>query len=132
MPSNSPCSAQPATLADIAAAITPCLVLVAPVGMDQEMQATWTAAAFKALAGYRLGDIQDGAREAMRHADHPSKIVPLIVRAIEARPRYVPLAANIGPSPIALPKHDVQAEAERSEVAALMAGLAKKLSMKHD
>lgn len=73
---------------DMARLLTPCLTLVAPVGMDGEQQATWAAAAFKALEGYSVREIEAGAQVAMRKADHPSKIVPLIVKEIEAMGEY--------------------------------------------
>lgn len=62
--------------------MTPCLQLVAPVGMDEDSQDTWFEAARKALADIPIGLLQRGVAAAMRKADHPSKIVPAIMAHI--------------------------------------------------
>ena len=72
----------PASDAEVLLEITPCLQLVAAVGMGEDEQDTWFEAALKALAGIPLGLIQRGAAAAMRKADHHSKIVPAIMAEI--------------------------------------------------
>lgn len=68
----------PVSRAEFAALISPCLQLVAPVGMDEESQATWIEAAFVALEDIPIGPLKRGCAAALRTADHPSKIVPAI------------------------------------------------------
>jgi hypothetical protein len=109
--------------------VGPCLALASGVGMSNADQQVWLEAAYKALAGIPIALLKRGAAAAMARADHPSKIVPAIIAEVreswewrkrnQAAPRYQP----------ALPKPIETAEekAEREEVAAMMARLAKRL-----
>lgn len=63
--------------------VSPCLALTAPTGMDKAERQTWLSAAHRALAKYPEHIIAPAADEAMRKADHPSKIVPLIAEHAE-------------------------------------------------
>lgn len=60
----------------------PCLQLVAPVGMGEDDRDIWFEAAQLALADVPADLLRRGAQYAMAHADHPSKIVPAIMREI--------------------------------------------------
>lgn len=73
----------PATDREFITILTPCLQLVAPVGMTPDAQDTWFEAARMALDKYPASLLRRGAQHAMMHADHPSKIVPLIVKEID-------------------------------------------------
>jgi hypothetical protein len=53
--------------------------------MGEDERRLWFHAAYLALEGYPADLIRDGAREAMLTADHPSKIVPAIVKAVGQR-----------------------------------------------
>lgn len=72
----------PAEPADFIAILTPCLQLVAPVGMTEEDRDTWFEAATVALADVPADLLRRGAQHAMHHADHPAKILPCIMREI--------------------------------------------------
>lgn len=81
--------------------ITPCLMLVAPVGMDEDAQAAWFEIAYMALEGIPIALLRRGCKAALRNADHPSKIVREIIKAIgedwdwrkkHARPDVTPVA----------------------------------------
>lgn len=81
--------------------ISPCLQLVAPVGMDMESQATWIEAAHKALAGIPIGLLKRGCETAMRNADHPAKIVKAITDEIgESWATRKRLASSSRPEPM--------------------------------
>lgn len=87
----------PATKTEFAAALTPCLSLVAGVGLKGDERREWLHAAYIALGDMPVDLLKRGAHEAMRTADHPSKIVPAIIAevatALETRKR------NARPSP---------------------------------
>jgi hypothetical protein len=70
---------------DFAAIIGPCLALAAPAGMTEDERFAWVEAAFTALRHLPLDVIADGAKDALRTADHPSKIVPAIIAATEGQ-----------------------------------------------
>ena len=90
---------------DFSAALTPCLSLTGGVGMSRDERRIWLNAAYKALEGFTPADIQNGAAAAMLVADHPSKIVPSIVAAIEREKasRYQPMASIVRPDVRGLP-----------------------------
>jgi hypothetical protein len=120
---------QPVSRPEFAAEIVPCLALTSGIGMSQEDQRNWLNAAYKALDGIPIALLKRGAAVAMGKADHPSKIVPAIIAEVRdawawrkrhnAAPQYTPAL----PAPI----ETAEEKAEREEVAALMAGLARKL-----
>lgn len=121
----------PADDGEFISTLMPCLQLVAPVGMTGEAQDMWFEAARMALADIPADLLKRGAIEAMRVADHPSKIVPAIVKEVSGSLQSRRTAQRYRrefsePEPLALEKHDVPEE-ERREVAALVAGLVKKL-----
>ncbi|MFN3627445.1 MAG: hypothetical protein ACK4S3_06150 [Parvibaculum sp.] len=115
----------PATRAEFAAAITPCLQLVAPMGMDAESQDAWLESAFVALHGIPFALLRRGAQAAMAKADHPSKIVPAISAAVrddwEWRKRYNE------PKPTSSPMPWRPSDEERREVGEMIGDLIKKL-----
>jgi hypothetical protein len=67
-----------------AAIIGPCLTLVAPSGMSRDDRRGWAHAAHQAIGDVPADMLKRAAKEAMRTADHPSKIVPAINRVIAA------------------------------------------------
>lgn len=62
--------------------LTPCLQLVAPVGMSAADRDVWFEAARLALIEIPADLLRRGARYAMGQVDHPAKIVPAIMREI--------------------------------------------------
>lgn len=81
--SLTPISDSQADRARFAQALTPCLSLVAPTGMTQAERSEWLHAAFLALRHLPADVIEKGAQSAIANADHPSKIVPAIAKAVE-------------------------------------------------
>lgn len=73
----------PATVEDFRRYLAPCLVLTAPSGMGQADQRNWLIAAGGALDGIPVDLLQFGTSEATRLADHPSKIVSTILKAVD-------------------------------------------------
>lgn len=109
--------------------MVPCLQLVVPVGMGVEAQDMWLEAARMALADIPADILRNAATVAMQTADHPSKIVPAIVKAarepMEWRRQNARYASQDA-KPLALEKHAVSDE-ERKEVGVLMARLVQRL-----
>lgn len=52
--------------------------------MDEETRTEWLLAAYLALEGIPLDLLQRGAKDALKTADHPSKIVPAITKSVGA------------------------------------------------
>jgi len=75
---------RPATVEDFRRYLAPCLVLTAPSGMSQADQRNWLIAAGGALDGLPADLLKFGTDRATREADHPSKIVPAILKAVDA------------------------------------------------
>ena len=73
---------RPADARQFVTILTPCLTLVAPVGMSEDDRDIWFEAAQLALANVPADLLRRGAQHALMHADHPSKIVPAIMREI--------------------------------------------------
>ena len=115
----------PATRAEFAAAITPCLQLVAPMGMDAESQDAWLEAAFVALRGIPFALLRRGAQAAMAKADHPSKIVPAILA--EVREDWEWRKRHADPLPASTPMPWRPSDEERAEVGEMIGDLLKKL-----
>lgn len=107
--------------------LAPCLTLTAPVGMTESDRRDWYAAAYRALAHLPADLIERGAREALKVADHPSKIVPAIIAAAEPDLRWRQRNARLGEPAPALPPPGPADEKERAEVRDLMNQLAAKM-----
>jgi len=121
---------QPVSFPEIVHALTPCLQLCAPVGMSIDDKDTWYDAAYMALSHLPAGAVKAAAVRAMQTADHPSKIVPAIIREIEAK-EDTPVAGfksapNFGIGESA-PPPDRRPPEERAAVAQSMGALLKKL-----
>lgn len=65
-------------------ALKPALDLVSPVGMDRQARGDWIKAAAIMLAGVPHDLLVRGCRVAMASCDHPSKIVPAILKAVQS------------------------------------------------
>lgn len=63
--------------------LTPCFSLVAPVGMSADAQDAWMESATLALSDIPVDLLRAGAKAAMSTADHPSKIVPAIIKEVD-------------------------------------------------
>jgi len=128
VPSATFLTSEPATPTQLAEALTPCLALVAPVGMDEDAQATWFQAAFMALADYPAELVKRGAKAAMLKADHPSKIVPLIVSEVAQAMEWRKAARRRAEPTLAIALRETAAEeAERTEVGKMMGALVRKM-----
>lgn len=116
----------PVTRVEFAAEMAPCLELVAPTGMDEDRKRSWLNAAYKALDGIPIALLKRGAAAAMAKADHPAKIVPVIMREVQEdwdwRRRYVqPVVRHTAPEPRRFSRSDAR------EIGPLMANLARDL-----
>lgn len=116
----------PVSRSEFAAELAPCLSLTAPAGMTGEAQQAWYAAAYRALDGIPIALLKRGAAAAMLKADHPAKIVPAIIKEIDAdwawrRKMAVPYV----PQPEAL--IDRVPVSERREVGVMADALVRKL-----
>jgi len=74
----------PVSRAEFANEMTPCLALTSGVGMTAADQRVWLSAAYRALDGIPIALLKRGCDAAMKTADHPSKIVPTIIKEIRA------------------------------------------------
>lgn len=124
---------QPVSREEFAAEMVPCLALTSGIGFSHEDQRTWLNAAFRALDGVPIALLKRGAKEAMCKADHPSKIVPEIMKSIREDWEWRKARAQkMAPQPM-LMRHETEDEKrERLEVAELMGNLAKRLSASQD
>ena len=127
-------SLTPCPKADFAAALTPCLALVGGTGFKIEERTEWMHAAYLALDGVPADLVKRGARAAMLKADHPSKIVPLIMGEIAdelaLRRRLYSNRPMIQHQPEPEPKREPLTDEQRKDVAELMANLARKMGPK--
>jgi hypothetical protein len=82
---QSPCSETPANNELFRDQLTACLALVAPAGMTEEARRDWLAVAWGTLRHLPADLLAAGCAEARKVADHPSKIVPIIVAYAEPR-----------------------------------------------
>jgi hypothetical protein len=73
----------PATRGDFKRLVAPSLALVAPAGMSEEDQTAWLAVAAETLRGIPADLLTIGCRAAREVADHPSKIVPAIMKTVK-------------------------------------------------
>jgi hypothetical protein len=77
--------AAPALGRDFTRLMTSSLVLVAGVGMTREDSRAWQAAAVEALIGIPADLLEIGCAAAKRACDHPSKILPTILKTVDYR-----------------------------------------------
>lgn len=70
---------RPATNIEFRNELTACLVLVAPAGMTEEARGEWLRVAWETLKHLPADLLSMGCRKARETADHPSKIVPIIL-----------------------------------------------------
>lgn len=126
-------SLTPCPKADFAAALTPCLALVGGIGFKIEERTEWMHAAYLALDGVPADLVKRGARAAMLKADHPSKIVPLIMGEIAdelaLRRRLNTNRPMVQHQPEPQTPQELTDE-QRQEVAEIMANLARKMGPK--
>ncbi len=110
-----PCSARPATSDQFRNELTACLALVVPVGMTEESRREWLTVAWGTLKHLPPDALLVGCKAARETCDHPSKIVPAILKATEqmmswkrgsSNPAHVAL-----PAPTARPLMDRRGEA---------------------
>ncbi|MBB5709319.1 hypothetical protein [Sphingomonas xinjiangensis] len=73
----------PASTADFRTQLTACLTLVAPTGMTPEDRTEWLRAAWGALKDIPPDLLEAGCELARETCDHPSKIVPAIIKATD-------------------------------------------------
>lgn len=125
-----PSDQAPARDEDFATELTPCLTLVAPVGMTKGERTMWLHAAARALDGIPLDLLRKGCAAALLMADHPRNIVSNIYQAIKDDLPHRRSGARTEPRPLPLPRPDETEEErqERLQVRDLMAGLGKRLA----
>ncbi len=70
----------PASTADFRTQLTACLTLVAPTGMSPEDRTEWLLAAWGTLKDIPPDLLEAGCEVARETCDHPSKIVPAIMK----------------------------------------------------
>lgn len=73
----------PANGKDGTAMLASCLTLCAPTGMSQPERAAWLAVARQTLKGIPADLLDRGCKAARETADHPSKIVPSIIKEVK-------------------------------------------------
>ncbi len=78
-----PCSERPATSDQFRNELTACLALVVPVGMTEESRREWLTVAWGTLKHLPPDALLVGCKAARETCDHPSKIVPAILKATE-------------------------------------------------
>lgn len=69
----------PASTEQFAAALTSCLALVAPSGMEESARREWLQVAWDTLKDLPADLLERGCRKARETCDHPAKIVPAIL-----------------------------------------------------
>lgn len=75
-------SLKPATTDDFREQLTSCLILCAPTGMTKDDRQEWLRTAWATLSDLPSDLLREGCAEARKHADHPAKIVPIIMRTV--------------------------------------------------
>lgn len=122
-------TAKPATEVEFITALTPCLQLCAPVGMSEQDRKTWFDAAYIALRHLPADILRYGALSAMQSADHPSKIVPIIIAATKERYATRRELHDVADKYHALsaPDRDNRSPEERAAVAQTMGQLLKRM-----
>lgn len=84
----------PATAEQFSAQVMPCLMLCGGSGMHAHDRTEWIKAAAITLAGIPYDLLARGCDVARKYADHPSKIVPTIMREIEEAWNYRKIERN--------------------------------------
>jgi hypothetical protein len=74
---------RPAAAEDFLRELSSCLALTAATGMSDQARTEWLITARATLTGIPADLLARGARVARSYCDHPSKIVPTIMREIE-------------------------------------------------
>jgi len=114
----------PVSRAEFANEMTPCLALTSGVGMTAADQRVWLSAAYRALDGIPIALLKRGCDAAMKTADHPSKIVPTIIKEIrddwDWRKKFAKRPRPMLDAPDPAPEIS---EAERANVSQSMATL---------
>src|SRR3954463_16539688 len=72
----------PASRDDFRRELTSCLALCAPAGFDETTRREWLTAAWATLKDVPADLLARGCRVARTYSDHPSKIIPSIMREI--------------------------------------------------
>lgn len=73
----------PATKTEFRNQLTACLVLTAPSGMTEEARSDWLRVAWMTLSHLPSDLLERGCKKARETADHPAKIVPIIMKEVE-------------------------------------------------
>lgn len=79
---------KPADKKDFLRELTACLALCGGIGMTEDNRREWIRAAWGTLDGIPADLLERGCAEARRTCDHPSKIVPTILREVETAWRW--------------------------------------------
>jgi len=91
----------PASKMEFRNQLTACLVLTAPSGMTEEARSDWLRVAWMTLSHLPSDLLERGCKKAREKADHPSKIVPYILKEVEEdivwRKRMAPPKVSTAP-----------------------------------
>lgn len=107
-----------------------CLTLCAPSGMGSDERRTWLVAAWAEIKDIPLGPFLSACNAARKTCDHPSKIVPTIIRdsqELTAAIRRNQSAVEPGERRALPAPYREQPDEEQLEVAAMMRDLMSKL-----
>jgi hypothetical protein len=107
-----------------------CLTLCAPSGMGSDERRTWLVAAWAEIKDIPIGPFLSACNTARKTCDHPSKIVPTIIRDSHELTATIRRNQNLDAAQerIALPApYREEPDQEQLEVAAMMRDLMKKL-----
>lgn len=74
----------PASKTEFRNQLTACLVLTAPTGMTEEARSDWLRVAWMTVSHLPSDLLERGCKKARETADHPSKIVPIILKEVES------------------------------------------------
>lgn len=96
--------------------LTACLVLTAPAGMTEESRREWLAVAWDTLKHIEPRDLETCARKARQTCDHPSKIVPAIIKARDELRPWEKIAMSAEPEPVALIEEQYVTPDEAAEI----------------
>lgn len=97
-------SLEPATKRQFRDELTACLVLVVPVGMDENARSEWLAVAYETVGHLPSDLLAIGCAHARAVADHPAKIVPAIIAETADLLKGRKDSARGRPSPDPLPQ----------------------------
>lgn len=80
--SSVPAALTPASVDQFEVELLACLTLCAPAGMSEDHRVEWVEVARTTLADLPADLLSEGCAKAREKADHPSKIIPIIMETV--------------------------------------------------